>query len=314
MRGARLPGGEPAALAAEALAALRACEAPRGTTKIGGRPFVWGSRTYVMGIVNVTPDSFSGDGFGGDVDGAVAQAERLVAEGADIIDVGGESTRPGSERISAAEELARVLPVVQRLARTLPVPVSIDTYKAAVAERCLDAGAALVNDIWGLRADPAMAALIARRRVPVALMHNQRGIAYADLLGDVIRMLRESIALGRRAGIAEERMIVDPGIGFGKSKEQNLELLHRLGELKVLGRPLLLGTSRKSTIGFVLNLPPEERVEGTGATVALGVAQGVDMVRVHDVREMVRICRMADAVVRWQPGANGEQHWPGQTG
>lgn len=311
---ARLPEGAPGTLAGAALGAVRSYYAPRGTTRIGGTAFVWGARTYVMGILNVTPDSFSGDGLGNDVAAAMVLAERQVAEGADIVDVGGESTRPHSERIDVADELRRVLPVVERLARGLPVPVSVDTYKAAVAERCLDAGAALVNDVWGLRADPAMAGLVARRKVPVILMHNQQGIAYRDLFGDVIRVLRESIALARQAGVAEEQIIVDPGIGFGKSKEQNLALLHRLEELKVLGRPLLLGTSRKSTIGYVLNLPPEERVEGTAATVALGIAQGVDMVRVHDVREMVRVCRMADAVVRWQPASEPVQHWPGQTG
>jgi dihydropteroate synthase len=267
-----------------------------------------------MGIVNVTPDSFSGDGLGSDVSAAVAQAERLVADGADIVDVGGESTRPNSERIDASEELRRVLPVVRVLARSLTVPVSIDTCKAAVAERCLDEGAALVNDIWGLRADPEMAPLVARRNVPVVLMHNQRGIAYQDLLADVIRTLRTSLALALAAGVSEQNIIVDPGIGFGKSKEQNLELLHRLPELKVLGRPLLLGTSRKSTIGHVLNLPPDERIEGTAATVALGIAQGTDLVRVHDVREMARVCRMADAVARWRPADPSTDHWLGHTG
>ena len=311
---ARLPEGAPAAVAGRAREALQDYYAPRGATRIGGQTFVWGARTYVMGIVNVTPNSFSGDGLGDNVAAAVALAQRQVVEGADIVDVGGESTRPRSERVDAVEELRRVLPVVARLARELPVPVSIDTSKAAVAERCLDAGAALVNDIWGLRADPAMADLVARRKVPVILMHNQQGIAYHDLLGDVIRVLRESIALARRAGVAAEQIIVDPGIGFGKSKEQNLEVLYRLAELKVLGRPLLLGTSRKSTIGYVLNLPPEERVEGTAATVALGIAGGADIARVHDVRQMVRVCRMADAVVRWQPASEGVQYWPGQTG
>lgn len=310
----RVVEGEPAAFASSVVTALHHYGAQRDPMQVGGASFAWGSRTYVMGILNVTPDSFSGDGLGDDVGAAIAQAQRFVAEGADIIDVGGESTRPHSERIDVEEELRRVLPVVERLSRELSVPVSIDTSKAAVAERCLDAGAALVNDIWGLRADAAMADLVARRGVPVILMHNQHGITYRNLMRELIGTLRQSLRLARGAGVPDERIIVDPGIGFGKTKEQNLEVLHRLEELKVLGKPLLLGTSRKSTIGFVLNLPSAQRMEGTAATVALGIAQGADLVRVHDVREMVRVCRMADAVVRWQPAGDETQHWLGQTG
>jgi len=290
--------------------------------RLAGRTFEWGTRTYIMGILNVTPDSFSGDGLiekaGPEdlafVEAAVVQAKQQVDEGADIIDVGGESTRPGSAPVSAEEEKRRVLPVIQRLRAEIDAPISIDTYKAEVAEAALEAGADLVNDVWALRADPDMARLVAERQVPVILMHNRshpkeaaiearlggryQGVQYDDLLADVIRELRESIDTALSAGIAPERIIVDPGIGFGKTVEQNLELLNRLDELKVLGHPILLGPSRKSFIGYTLDLPPDQRVEGTAATVALGIARGADIVRVHDVREMVRVARMSDAVVR----------------
>ena len=285
-----------------------------GTLRIGGRVFEWGKRTYVMGIINVTPDSFSGDGLAGDVDAAVAQALRFVEEGADILDVGGESTRPGSEPVPEDEELRRVIPVVERLAREVDVPISIDTYKARVAKEAIEAGASIINDVWGLRMDPDMARVAAELDVPVVVMHNRSrpknavqearlggryvGIEYRDLMGDIVRELRQSIDLALEAGIAWEKIIVDPGIGFGKTVEQNLEILRRLGELKVLGRPILLGTSRKSVIGYVLNLPPQERVEGTAATIAIGIANGADIVRVHDVKEMARVARMTDAIVR----------------
>jgi len=284
---------------------------------IGGRRFIWGERTYVMGVLNVTPDSFSGDGLmrgGTFVEAAMAQARRFAQEGADILDVGGESTRPGSRRVETEEEMARVIPVIEQLAREVNIPICIDTYKAQVAEAALDAGAHMVNDVWALRMDPDMAPLVAERGVPVILMHNRArpkeatqterlggryvGVEYEDLMADLIRELRGSIEGALDAGVEWGKMIVDPGIGFGKTVEQNLEIVRRLGELRVLGRPILLGSSRKSFIGYTLGVPPEERVEGTQATVALGIASGADIVRVHDVREMVRVARMTDAIVR----------------
>ncbi len=282
--------------------------------QIGNRTFVWGARTYIMGIINVTPDSFSGDGLAGNVEEAVAQAIRFVEEGADILDIGGESTRPGSQPISEEEELSRVMPVLKRLVKEVDVPISIDTYKARVAREAIEAGASMVNDVWGLRMDPDMAKVVAEYDVPVVVMHNRSnpknavqearlggryvGIEYQDLMADIVRELEYSIGLALDAGVDFEKIIVDPGIGFGKTVEQNLEILRRLGELKVLGRPILLGTSRKSVIGYVLNLPPNERVEGTAATVALGIAAGADIVRVHDVKAMARVAKMADAIVR----------------
>jgi dihydropteroate synthase len=289
---------------------------------IGGRLFDWGERTYVMGVVNATPDSFSGDGLGDDVERAVAQAERMVEDGADLIDVGGESTRPGSEPVTPEEELRRVLPVVEALSRRGDVPVSIDTYRSEVAREALEAGASLINDIWGLRMDPELGKIAAQYRVPVVLMHNRSrpkdavqterlggrylGVEYDDLMGDIVRELRESIALALDAGVEREMIIVDPGIGFGKTVGQNLRVVANLSELKVLGRPVLLGPSRKSFIGYTLDLPPEERVEGTGAAVAVGIVNGADIVRVHDVKEMVRVARMTDAIVRGQGGQKAD--------
>lgn len=269
-----------------------------GVTRCGQAEFAWGQRTFVMGVINVTPDSFSGDGLGDDVAAAVAQALRFVDEGADLLDVGGESTRPGHKPITVEEELARVLPVLEALAGRVSVPISIDTYKSEVARRALAAGACMINDIWGLKRDPALAALAAERRVPLVLMHNQDGTRYHDLLPDILASLRTSAEQALAAGVPRENIILDPGIGFGKDLAQNLEVMRRLGELRALGQPILLGTSRKSLIGRTLNLPQDQRVEGTAATVALGIAQGVDMVRVHDVGAMVRVCRMADAIVR----------------
>lgn len=268
-----------------------------GEMRCGGTTFRWGKRTYVMGIVNVSPDSFSGDGLSS-VEAAVEQAKRFVAEGADIIDVGGESTRPGSMPIPVEEELRRVIPVVERLAQELKVPLSVDTYKFEVARRALDAGAQMINDIWGLKVDPRLARLAAEKRVPIVLMSNQRDRPRRYIVPAVISDLKRSIDVALDAGVPWENIIIDPGIGFGKTLEQNLELVWRLDELKVLGRPILLGTSRKSMIGLVLDLPPEERLEGTAASVAIGIAKGADMVRVHDVRQMVRVCRMSDAIVR----------------
>jgi dihydropteroate synthase len=280
----------------------------------------WGRRTYVMGIINVTEDSFSGDGLlqrDDMVAAAVAQARQFVAWGADLLDVGGESTRPGAEPVDAETEQQRVVPIIQQLAAEFgtQVAISVDTSKASVAAAAVAAGAHLVNDVWGLRLDPEMVPTVAAAGVPVVVMHNRmrpehvvrearigpylKGVQYDDLLGDICQELSESVALARAAGIPETKIIVDPGIGFGKTLPQNLELLNRVAEVRaVLGRPLLLGTSRKSFIGLTLDLPPDERVEGTAATVAVGIVRGADIVRVHDVREMVRVARMTDAIVR----------------
>lgn len=265
---------------------------------VRGRRFEWGSRTYLMAILNVTPDSFSGDGIAYDVDAAVAQAKRFEEEGADVVDVGGESTRPGYEGVSAEEEMRRVLPVIERVSRVVALPISIDTTKAAVAETALAAGAHLINDVSGLQADPAMAGLAARAGVPIVIMHNQRGKPFHDVIGDILDGLNAGIAVAEAAGVPRDRIIIDPGFGFGWTVEQNLEMLRRLRDLKALGLPLLAGTSRKSTIGAVLDLPVEERLMGTAATVALSIANGADIVRVHDVRAMAQVCRMTDAVVR----------------
>ena len=256
-----------------------------------------------MGVLNVTPDSFSGDGVSGDIDAAVRQAVRFQSEGADIIDIGGESTRPASiytdaGPVSADEELRRVIPVMEALARALDIPVSVDTYKAAVAKGALRAGAAMINDVWGFRRDPDMASVVAEAGTPVVLMHNQGHTRYADLVPDVIAELRAMMENAVSAGVRRESIVLDPGMGFGKTAEHNLEILRRLGEFRVLGAPILVGMSRKSTIGYVLGLPVEERLEGTAATVALSVAYGADIVRVHDVKEMARVARMSDAVVR----------------
>lgn len=273
----------------------------------------WGEHTHVMGIINVTPDSFSGDGLALTAETteprsqeevvrqAVTRALTFVTDGATIIDVGGESTRPHAEQVSIEQELARVLPVITALSAALPkeIIISIDTYKAEVAHQALDAGAALVNDIWGLRKDANMATLVSERGVPVIMMANMRGYTKRDIVSDVIRFLSGSIDLALAAGVPWEHIIVDPGIGFGTTPQENLTLLRRLGELRALGRPILVGTSRKSTIGAVLGgLPASERLEGTAATVALSIAQGADIVRVHDVHEMMRVVKMSDAVVR----------------
>jgi dihydropteroate synthase len=269
---------------------------------VGGRRFDWGSRTYVMGVINVTPDSFSGDGLGPDVEAAVAQGRRFAQEGADILDVGGESTRPGFQAVSLEEELSRVLPVVERLAREVDVPVSIDTFKEPVARAALEAGAHLVNDIWGFRHDPAMAPLVAEFGVPAVIMHNQRGRDFHDVIGDIRAGLEVSLGLAEQAGVPRRRLIIDPGFGFGWAEEHSLEMLRRLGELGDVGLPVLIGTSRKSTIGAALGgVPVEERLMGTAATVAIAIAHGADIVRVHDVAEMVQVCRMADAVLRRRP-------------
>ncbi|MFM8321261.1 MAG: dihydropteroate synthase [Chloroflexota bacterium] len=286
---------------------------------LAGRTVTWGARTLVMGIVNVTLDSFSGDGLlktaaPDPIEAALAQALAFAAAGVDLLDIGGESTRPGAQPVSAAEELARVTPVIRRLRQELDLPISIDTYKAGVAEAALQAGANIVNDVWGFKVDPDIAGVAARYGAPVILMHNRSswanaeikdslggryiGMQYADLLADICRELLESVAIARQAGVPDEHIILDPGIGFGKTTEQNLELIDRLGEIRALGYPVLLGPSRKSFIGYTLDLPPDQRVEGTAAAVAVGIARGADIVRVHDVLPMLRVARMTDAIVR----------------
>ncbi len=296
--------------------------------KIGQHTFDWGARTYVMGILNITPDSFSGDGLlppsspaplpegeGLGMRAALDQARNFLASGADILDVGGESTRPGSEPLSAEAEMERVIPVIQALSREFPnALISIDTYKATVAEEAFKAGAHILNDVWALRADPALAGMAAKHNVPVILMHNRSnpasvevraqlgnayiGAEYDDLLADVKRELIGSVKLARQAGVPDERIILDPGIGFGKTVAHNLELIRRLDEIRALGFPVLLGPSRKSFIGFTLDLPPDQRVEGTAAAVCVGITRGADIVRVHDVEYMVRVAKMTDAIVR----------------
>jgi dihydropteroate synthase len=313
--------------------------------RIGETRFDWGSQTYVMGILNVTPDSFSGDGLmqpaaaasqkvgaeapgqapsmeldkAGSVTAALGLARTQVTAGADILDVGGESTRPGSQPLDAESESQRVIPVIRRLAVELPAAViSVDTYKAAVAREALKAGARIVNDVWGLRADPELREVVADAKCPVILMHNRSnpasvevrarlggayvGSEYQDLLEDVKRELMESVELARKAGIADDKIILDPGIGFGKKVEHNLELINRLDEVRRLGFPVLLGASRKSFIGYTLDLPADQRVEGTAAAVAIGIARGADIVRVHDVAAMSRVAKMTDALVRVKSG------------
>lgn len=257
-----------------------------------------GDKTYIMGILNVTPDSFSDGGSYRCVEAAVKRAKEMVEEGAHIIDVGGESTRPGHQPVDPEEEICRVVPVIERLVVELNVPVSVDTSKAVVAKKALEAGAHMVNDIWGLQRDPEIARVVSNSGAGLIMMHNRDDKEYKDLMGDIIKFLRDSVSIAKSAGIAESALSIDPGIGFGKTMEHNMEVLRRLKELKTIGLPILLGTSRKSFIGNTLNLPVDDRVEGTAATVALGIAGGADIVRVHDVREMARVARMTDAVVR----------------
>ena len=288
-------------------------QAPPAPSMIGRRRFAWGTRTFVMGIINVTPDSFSGDGVlaeaasaGGTATGqaspverAVAQARQMVADGADILDLGGESTRPGHQPVPANEELRRVVPVIAAIRAALPeAPISVDTTKAAVADAAVVAGANLINDVWGVGDDDSLARLAAARGVPLVVMHNREEPRYRDLMVEVIDDLRAALDRALRLGVRWDDLIVDPGFGFGKTPDHNLELLRELESLRVLGRPILLGTSRKSTLGRVLDLGPAELLEATLATTALGIAAGADIVRVHDVRENVRAARIADAIIR----------------
>ncbi len=267
--------------------------------KFGNHSITWGERTYIMGILNVTPDSFSDGGDFFSVDQAVAHAKEMIAEGADIIDIGGESSRPGHQKISLEEELERVIPVIERLSNETNAILSLDTVRSEVAYRGIEAGVHILNDIWGLQKDGEMACIASKYRVPVIIMHNQHGTNYQDdIICELISFFRKSIGIAVNAGIPENMLILDPGIGFGKTPEQNVEVMSRLNEIKSLGFPILLAASRKSTLGLILDLPPKERMEGTLATTVLGIVQGVDMVRVHDVKENLRAARVADVLVR----------------
>lgn len=263
-----------------------------------------GQRTLVMGILNLTPDSFSDGGRYSNIEEAVAQAKRMVAEGVDIIDIGAESTRPQHEEVSAEEEWRRLEPVLKTLLEQVAIPISIDTYKASVAAKALEVGAHIINDVWGLQKDPDMAGVVGEYQAPVIVMHNQVGTTYHHLIGDMMSFLRGSIELAEAHGLAGDQIIIDPGIGFGKTTEQNLEVMARLAEFRTLGHPVLLGTSRKSMIGKTLNLTVDERLEGTLATSVLGVVAGVDIIRVHDVQANCRAIQMTDAIVRGQRGVH----------
>jgi dihydropteroate synthase len=269
----------------------------------------WGAKTHIMAILNLTPDSFSGDGLAGSIDVALSSALSAVDNGADILDLGAESTRPGHVPISAGEELARLLPVMTAIRARTDVLLSVDTSKAAVAAEAITAGADLINDVRGFMADPEMAAVVARAEVPAVLMHDVPPELGVDLMTSILRELSRRLDRAVEAGVVWERLIVDPGFGFGKDWRQNLELLRRMGELRLLGRPILAGTSRKSMIGRVLGVPEDDRLEGTAATVSLAIGGGADIVRVHDVRAMARVARMTDAVVRGAP--REPLSWPG---
>jgi dihydropteroate synthase/2-amino-4-hydroxy-6-hydroxymethyldihydropteridine diphosphokinase len=310
-----------------------ALAAERGSVRRLPLPLLWGRRTHVMGVLNVTPDSFSGDGVFMDhemdqeaiINAAVTLALEFVEDGVDIIDVGGESTRPGSQPVSEAQEMARVLPVIEALRAAVDVPISVDTYRAAVAAAALEAGAGWINDVWGLRMDPEMAPLVAQSGAPVVIMHNRSrprdvaqeqrlggryvGVQYDDLLPDIRRELQESVDLALSHGVQPEQIIVDPGVGFGKTVSQNLRIVDELHRIKEMGYPVLLGTSRKSFIGYTLDLPPHERMEGTAATVAIGIDRGADIVRVHDAGPLVRVARMTDHIVRNRSNAHSQERW-----
>lgn len=266
---------------------------------IGKSTWEWGTRTYIMGILNVTPDSFSDGGKYTDIDAAVKHALHMQAEGADIIDVGGESTRPGSVPVTEEEEKRRVIPVIEELVKVLDIPISVDTYRAGTAELALKAGASMINDVWGLKYDPEMASLAADRGVCVCIMHNRsKGPVYDNLIEDMIAELSESIEIAKKSGIKDEKIIIDPGIGFAKTSEHNLMIMRNLDRFKKLGYPLLLAASRKRFIGEVLGLDVNDRIEGTLAVTAAGIMKGVDMVRVHDVLENKRVAKMMDSMVR----------------
>ena len=284
------------------------------------RRLAFGKRTYIMGILNITPDSFSGDGLmveQDQINAALSQAEDFIESGVDILDIGGESTRPGAQAVTAAEEMERIVPVIKALrSNGVSIILSVDTYKAQVAKAALDAGADWINDVWGFQADDQLAVVAANARVPVILMHNRSkpnqvalqerlggryiGVPYENLLEDIIRELMVSVNIARSAGVSDDNIILDPGIGFGKTVEQNLVIVNKLDEIKSLGFPVLLGPSRKSFIGYTLDLPTSERLEGTLAVCAVGIIRGADILRVHDVRQVVRLANMTDAIVRNQ--------------
>ena len=272
-------------------------------TNIGGKLFNWKSKTFVMGVINVTPDSFSGDGVDFNIDLAVQKAVEFERFGCHILDIGGESTRPsityGNTSTTSAElEEQRVIPAIQAISKAVSIPISIDTYKASVAQKAIQSGASLVNDVWGFTKDPKMASIVSDLKVPVVLMHNQDHTVYGDMVNDIINRLEELKTNAMNSGVLEANIILDPGIGFGKNVVQNIELFRSLEMLQKLNSPILIGSSRKSTIGKVLDLPPDQRVEGTAATVVISIIKGADIVRVHDVKEMMRVVKMTDAIVR----------------
>lgn len=266
--------------------------------RIGTQEFHTEEKTYIMGILNVTPDSFSDGGKYQHMDAALYKAEEMIKDGAAILDIGGESTRPGHTRISEEEEIQRILPVIEAVKTRFDIPISVDTYKSQVAETAILAGADLINDIWGLKADAKMAEVIARHQVACCLMHNRETADYVDFIRDIQKDLQDSVALAKNAGILEDKIILDPGVGFAKNYEQNLEAIRNLGSIRELGYPVLLGTSRKSVIGLTLDLPSAERVEGTLVTTVVAVTQGAAFVRVHDIKENARAIQMAEAIYR----------------
>lgn len=267
--------------------------------RIGNREFDVKNHTYVMGILNVTPDSFSDGGKYNQMDKALFHVEEMIKEGMDILDIGGESTRPGYTLLSDEEEIERITPVIEKVKSKFDIPVSLDTYKSRVALAGIQAGADLINDIWGLKYDSHMAEVIAASQLPCCLMHNRKEAVYTCFMEDVAADLSETVYLAKKAGIAEEQIILDPGVGFGKTYKNNLEVINHLEEFKILGYPILLGTSRKSVIGLTLDLPAGERVEGTLVTTVFGVMKGCAFVRVHDVKENVRAIKMAEAILKW---------------
>ncbi len=272
---------------------------------IGGKNFDTEHEMYIMGILNVTPDSFSDGGKWNNMDAALKHTEEMIAQGADIIDVGGESTRPGHVPISETEEIERVTPYIEKIKAEFDIPVSIDSYKAAVCEAAILAGADLVNDIWGLKYDRNMAGLIAKYNLPCCLMHNRREAVYENFVEDVLKDLQETVDIALKAGIQKENIMLDPGVGFAKTYEQNLKIINHLEKLKELGYPILLGTSRKSVIGLTLDVPADERVAGTVATTVIGAMKGCAFYRVHDCKENKQALLMAQAILNSEGGSNG---------
>jgi dihydropteroate synthase len=273
--------------------------------QIGNQVYDLNEKTLIMGILNITPDSFSDGGKYNEVDYAVQRAKQLVGNGAHILDIGGESTRPGAEKVGVEEELARVIPIIKAIRQELDVPISIDTYKAEVACQAIEAGANIINDVWGAKADKEMASVAADYHVPIILMHNRQNRDYKNLIVDMVEDLQESISIAHKAGVSDHHIILDPGIGFAKTAEDNLKVMQHLNVITALGYPVLLGTSRKTFIGKTLDLPVNERVEGTGATVCLGIQKGCQIVRVHDVKEISRMAKMMDAMLGKGEAING---------